>query len=276
VVKVSHKEAINALLGQSWIYALTMPDNPHEYCLRKNWSAETSFDDVVLFIRQNGYEAVFGQRAYTYFHFDGYQYWTMGFPVCDTTLINRAKLTGLEIIVEGPYGWPKFEGSLPPLPPVRGVYLLTFEHRDGFLPYSVGITRRPMRMRFLEHRRKYVSGDYNVLEVNAGQQGTRSLFWKGWNWAPERRAAFDATKSDIVGKAERQMEATSIFTMNIGTSPRLPERIEGAIANHFYQRNDTLFDQGMLRMPRWSSEEPIIAAFHCKSALYGLPSQLEI
>lgn len=274
--KVSHKEVINALLSQTWIYARTMPDNPHEYCLRKTWSAKTSFDDVVLFIRQNGYEAIFGQRAYTYFHFDGYQYWTMGSAVCDTTLINRATLAGLDITVGGPYGWPRFEGSLPPLPVVRGVYVVTFEHRDGFLPYSVGITRRPMRKRFLEHRRKYVSGDYNILEVDAAQQGTRSEVWRGWGWTPERRAAFDETKSDKVAKAERQMEATRIFTMNIGTSPRLPERIEGAITNHFYQIDTSLFDRGMFRMPRWPTEDPIIAKFHCKSVLYNLPPELKI
>jgi hypothetical protein len=274
--KVSAKAITNALLSQKWVYAKTQPQNPHEYCLRENWSAETQFDDVVLYIRQYGFEQIFDGRPYTYFYIDGHQYWTMGSPAFDTILVNRTRMKSLEIDIAGPFGWPGFEGGLPPLPAVRGVYLPTFEHQNGFLPYGVGITRRSMRSRFREHQLKYVSGDYNILDVYTANQGIRKVIWKGWSWTAEKRADFDARKSEIVSLAQREMAATRIFTMDLGSSPRLLERIEGAIMNHFYQNVDTLFDQGAFRMPRWQTEDPIVATFRCGSVLHGLPPQLEI
>ena len=276
MVELSAKLIAAVLQDQKWIPAKTQPQNPHEYCLHENWSAEASFDDVVVYIRQNGFEQRFNDHPYTYFYIDGYQYWTMGSPVCDTILINRARLKCLDIYVAGPFGWPRFEGNLPRLPAVRGVYLVTFEHVDGFLPYGVGITRRPMRRRFNEHRLNNVSGEYNLLDVDAANLGTREVVWKGWGWTPEKRADFDARRSEIVKQAERQMLATRIFTLDLGLSPRLLERIEGAVANHFYQSKDMLFDRGMLRMPRWQTEDPIIASFRCGSLLHGLRSPLEI
>jgi len=90
-MKVTLNEITDALLSQEWVCAKTQPQNPHEYCLRRNWSAKTSFDDVVMYIRQNGYELSFGRHRYTYFNVCGYRYWTMGSPLSETILINRAK-----------------------------------------------------------------------------------------------------------------------------------------------------------------------------------------
>jgi hypothetical protein len=91
VATISPKEISGALLSQKWIYAKTQPRNPHEYCLRNAWSAKISFDDLVMYIRQHGYKEMFGHRVYTYCNFEGYRYWTMGSPLRDTILINRAR-----------------------------------------------------------------------------------------------------------------------------------------------------------------------------------------
>jgi hypothetical protein len=64
--------------------------------------------------------------------------------------------------------------------------------------------------------------------------------------------------------------------MDVGIAPRLLERMEGAIANHFYKSDKILFDRGMLCMPRWNSEEPLMVTFRCGSTLYGLPAGMEI
>lgn len=153
---------------------------------------------------------------------------------------------------------------------------MTVEHRDGFLPFGVGITRRPMRKRFLEHTRSYETGNYNILDLDAAQQGIRKVVWKGWGWTPEKRADYEAQKNEIVAVAQRQMSGTRIFIIDTGITPRLLERMEAAIANHFYKFDDTLFDRGMLRMSRWQSEEPIIATFQRSSKLNELPSEIEI
>ena len=186
------------------------------------------------------------------------------------------KMESLDVDIQGPYGWPRFEGSRTRLPTISGVYLMTFEYRDGFLPYGFGITRRPLRKRFLEHTRSYITGNYNILDLEAAQQGIRKVAWKGWSWTPEKRADFEARRSEIVALAQQQISATRIFVMRIGAASRLLERIEGALGRHFYQNENTLCDRGMFLAPRWQTEEPILATIRCGSVLYELPSQLEI
>jgi hypothetical protein len=74
-----------------WTFARTMPEIPHEYTLRKNAPDAKLFERVVLHIRQAGYKGTFASATYTYLDIDGWKYWTMGAPLEDTTLINRAR-----------------------------------------------------------------------------------------------------------------------------------------------------------------------------------------
>jgi len=83
-------EAIgHALISQQWIFAKTMPENPHEYALRKNWQHDISFEAVVKYIRLHGYEALYRGRSYRQIDINEHFYWTMGAPIRDTILINR-------------------------------------------------------------------------------------------------------------------------------------------------------------------------------------------
>jgi hypothetical protein len=107
-----------------------------------------------------------------------------------------------------------------------------------------------MRKRFMEHTRKQVADEYNVLDVDAGRQGIRKVVWKGWGWTPEKRAVFKSRRAEVVELAKQQLSATCIFAMNLDAIPRLLERVEGAITNHFYKAEDCLIDRGMLLMPR--------------------------
>ncbi|HKF49306.1 MAG TPA: hypothetical protein VKB38_18245 [Terracidiphilus sp.] len=75
-----------------WTFAKTMPQIPHEYTLRAKAPDEKLFERVVLYIRQAGYEGTFGSATYIYLNIDDWKYWTMGAPLEQTTLINRAKL----------------------------------------------------------------------------------------------------------------------------------------------------------------------------------------
>ena len=36
----------------------------------------------------------------------------------------------------GPFGWPKLKDTQLPLPSKSGVYLMTVEHKDGYLPFG--------------------------------------------------------------------------------------------------------------------------------------------
>lgn len=175
----------------------------------------------------------------------------------------------------GPFGWPGREGRLPAFPALPGVYLMTVEHRDGFLPYGVGITRRPMRARFAEHTRRYLGGKYNILDVDAANAGVRMVLWEGWGWTDAKRADYLARKADIDALADRHMAGTRVFMIDMGTTRRLLERMEASVANHFYKTDESLFDRGMLCMARRDDEVPMSAQLACTNRLYGLPPELE-
>ncbi len=82
---------IKFIMDRRWQFAKTMPKNPHEYTMKK-WGENESFNQAVLYIRQCGYRECFGKYYYTYLDIDGYKYWTMGAPIEQTILINRAKI----------------------------------------------------------------------------------------------------------------------------------------------------------------------------------------
>ena len=94
-IRMHQKWARALLKKQHYKFAKTMPQNPHAYTLRKNWEDGELFEAVVQFIRDNGQKEFWGwgraRRPYMYYYFDGYKYWTMGAPLHETILINRAK-----------------------------------------------------------------------------------------------------------------------------------------------------------------------------------------
>jgi len=84
-----------------WIFAKTMPRWPHWYCLRRDAllaGHEDEFLAMVAFIREVGVVRPWPRDArvpryhHTYLDLDGWSYWTMGAPVEETTLINRARV----------------------------------------------------------------------------------------------------------------------------------------------------------------------------------------
>lgn len=82
-------QCANILLAQEYTFAKSMPQNPHWYTLRKKWD-NNHFEAVVKFIRENSYTEYFHGRPFKMFKLNGYKYWTMGAPLKDTILINRA------------------------------------------------------------------------------------------------------------------------------------------------------------------------------------------
>ena len=57
--------------------------------------------------------------------------------------------------ISGPFGWPDYENTKDKLPTTSGLYLTTFETNDGLIPWGLGVTSRPVRVRFLEHSRNF-------------------------------------------------------------------------------------------------------------------------
>ncbi len=72
-------------------FAKTMPDAPHWYTLRKTWENDEEFVACVQFIRDHGNVEYFWGKPYTKLEHGGYKYWSMGYPLDVTILINRAE-----------------------------------------------------------------------------------------------------------------------------------------------------------------------------------------
>lgn len=80
-----------ALQAAPWRFATTMQDHPHSYTLRKMWTDE-EFTAAVIFLRAYGYDSTFQRKTYRQINVNEHCYWTMGAPLAETILINRARL----------------------------------------------------------------------------------------------------------------------------------------------------------------------------------------
>ena len=84
----SEKEFARFVASQPWIFARTMPENPHEYALRRQ-GTNANFEAAVRFIREHGLIEDYRGRSYKILYFGNHKYWTMGAPLAETILINR-------------------------------------------------------------------------------------------------------------------------------------------------------------------------------------------
>ncbi len=98
--------------SKKWIFAKTYAETaPHEYVLRKMYTTR-EFNFMVGLIRRAGFYGRFGKCKPTmYLIMGNYYYWTMGAPVKETTVINRASLDQYELL-EG-NRWSLKEGVIP-------------------------------------------------------------------------------------------------------------------------------------------------------------------
>lgn len=91
--------------SQQWIFAKTMADIPHWYCLKRNCG---NAEDWLWFVRlmdEYGVEGKFYGKTYKYFYWGDYRYWMMDPTPEECDLINRC------IIPEGermPENYPDF------------------------------------------------------------------------------------------------------------------------------------------------------------------------
>lgn len=87
-------QARHFIAQRSWREAVTYRETaPHEYVVRK-WETDEQgnkeFDCFIKLIRRFGYADFFYKVRHLYWEIDEHKYWTMGWPVEETTVINRA------------------------------------------------------------------------------------------------------------------------------------------------------------------------------------------
>ena len=87
-------DKLREMIGRcQWTFAKTMPWAPHEYIVRGK--CPLTEEEFVYFINmQRSYGKVerWGKYNFPYLYIDDYKYWTMGAPVEETIVINRAKV----------------------------------------------------------------------------------------------------------------------------------------------------------------------------------------
>ncbi len=87
-------DAEEYIASVGWVFARTVPEHPHWYTVRPE-SGDEPFEQMVRHIRAHGEVKLWrpapGAEAwpYTYLHVGEFEYWTMGAPVEETTIINR-------------------------------------------------------------------------------------------------------------------------------------------------------------------------------------------
>ena len=86
--------------GARWQFAYTMRRFPHWYTLREESDGD-AFEAFVVAIREYGYDRPFQGKMYRCLDVDAWTYWTMGAPVEETILINRARHTTYHTALSG-------------------------------------------------------------------------------------------------------------------------------------------------------------------------------
>lgn len=87
-------EKLRSMIARcEWKFAKTMPFAPHEYIVRDK--CPLTDEEFVYFVnmqREHGVKERWGKYNNPYLYIDDYKYWTMGAPLEETTVINRAKV----------------------------------------------------------------------------------------------------------------------------------------------------------------------------------------
>ena len=79
-----------------WQFAKTYAETwPHEYTVRK-WTPEQGQEFIwfAQYIREHGTPRPFFKEIHIYLTVDEWEYWTMGYPIDETVVLNRALIGG--------------------------------------------------------------------------------------------------------------------------------------------------------------------------------------
>ena len=94
--KINYDKLRSMIARCEWTFAKTMPFAPHEYLVKEKCPLTTDeFEYFVNMQREHGVKERWGKYNNPYLYIDDYKYWTMGAPLEDTTVINRAKVSAV-------------------------------------------------------------------------------------------------------------------------------------------------------------------------------------
>lgn len=192
---------------------------------------------------------------------------------------NTSEAEIKKVVWEGPFSWTGYENqnNLPKIPDIQGIYLWTFQYKDGYLVYCAGVTKST-QIRFRQHTLMYKSGNYTIFNVSEAEQGRRVEIWHGWSYAKAHREEFNERKEEILNAVEKQLKSFRVFIAQV-PAKRERTRFEAAIMHNIYDSKEhwaKLADRGMALSRRRKDEMPIVIKNRSNAKLYGLPETLEI
>lgn len=190
-----------------------------------------------------------------------------------------SKIEVKEIEWKGPFFWTGYErlNNLDEIPEMEGIYLWTFQYKDGFLIYCAGITNSTKK-RIRQHTLQFKRGNYTIFNIRAAEQGEREEIWHGWSYAKTHQEEFNERKEEILKAVDEQLKAFKVFVAQV-TDKRTRERFEAAIMHNIYYSKEPcteLADRGMFLKERYNTEMPIEIKNITNYKIYGLPEIIEI
>jgi hypothetical protein len=88
---MTKQEIVAILNDHEWKFAKTFKYKaPHWYTLREKWNDDPLFDKIVQEVRNNANTEYFWRKPFEVLTYEGWKYWSMGAPIDETILINKA------------------------------------------------------------------------------------------------------------------------------------------------------------------------------------------
>ena len=193
-------------------------------------------------------------------------------------------MTELTLQFEGPYSWMKdapdpyvFEAPAAKKP---GIYLWTVPTPSGELVFYVGETGRDFATRLTEHLRDQLAGIYRIYDPEHFARGHKKLLWGGMLGKLR-----EPSLSDFIAKLPTVAPALAAFArmMRFQLAPLdcdapLRQRVEAAIADHFYAQEGLVgdFQDDDISYRRSPLADSYVVKCSWSCALKGAPDVLTI
>jgi hypothetical protein len=133
--------------------------------------------------------------------------------------------------------------------------------------------------RFRQHRRKFFSGEYTVLDIEQLCRGHRSEIWHGFGWTEEKRIEYSRRKPEIDEAVRKELAGLRIFVADVGPEQRTRQRLEAKVFDLLYQQPPPLCDlpdRGVFLARRRAGEKPIPVRSDSAVRLFGIRDKFEI
>lgn len=90
MTEYDEKEFVSACLERhEWVFAKTMPKNPHYYTRQTDWEDAKLFTRCAHLVRKHGVTEKFRGWPYVCFDYGGFKYWVMDKNPDNAVIINR-------------------------------------------------------------------------------------------------------------------------------------------------------------------------------------------